>query len=315
MKFERLNYLGWPTCYRLDNGEVELIVTGDVGPRLIHFGFAGKENLFAVLPGTAGLTGGEDWRVYGGHRLWHAPEAMPRTYYGDNHPVKVEFDGVVLRIAQPVEPWTGIQKKMEIRMAKTGARILVRHILVNQSMWPVELAPWALTVMAPGGTAIAPLPPRGSHPEHLLPSGTIALWPYTNMADPRWTWGERFVMLRQDAGRPLPQKIGFNAPDGWAAYVRNDTLFVKRFEVQPGADYLDFGSCLELFTDDSMLEVETLGPARTLAPGQSAIHDETWYLAAHVSQPFSDEDVERDILPLFAGFHPDGKASDFTTGV
>ena len=28
-----------------------------------------------------GKTGGSEWHIYGGHRLWHAPEVMPRTYY------------------------------------------------------------------------------------------------------------------------------------------------------------------------------------------------------------------------------------------
>ena len=36
---EKIKYAGWENCYRLDNGRIELVITGDVGPRVIRFGF------------------------------------------------------------------------------------------------------------------------------------------------------------------------------------------------------------------------------------------------------------------------------------
>ena len=41
VKVEKTAYAGWPNCYRITNGEVELIVTTDVGPRVIRYGFVG----------------------------------------------------------------------------------------------------------------------------------------------------------------------------------------------------------------------------------------------------------------------------------
>ena len=35
VKIEKTAWKGWPNCYRIANGEVELIVTTDVGPRVI----------------------------------------------------------------------------------------------------------------------------------------------------------------------------------------------------------------------------------------------------------------------------------------
>lgn len=40
------NYKGWPNCYRLTNGRVDLIITTDVEPPIIHFCFTGKRNEF-----------------------------------------------------------------------------------------------------------------------------------------------------------------------------------------------------------------------------------------------------------------------------
>ena len=97
MQIETIPYAGWDNCYRLANGLVELVVTGEVGPRIIRFGFLDQENEFKEFEGEVGLTGGEAWRSYGGHRLWHAPEAMPRSYVPDNSPVEVtERDGDVV---------------------------------------------------------------------------------------------------------------------------------------------------------------------------------------------------------------------------
>lgn len=292
------SYGGWPTCYRLTNYHVELVVTGDVGPRIIRFGLVGGDNLFYERPETLGAMGGDKWLLYGGHRLWHAPEHPVRTYQPDNQPVQVEETANGVRVTPANEAATGIQKQVEIEMDEASAHVRLVHRLTNTGAWPIELAPWALSVMAGGGTAIVPLPPRGKHPDDLLPTTQISLWPYTDMADSRWTWGTRYVLLRQaDA---LPQKIGIAVTDGWLAYARGGELFVKRFApLAPGA-YPDRGSNVEVFTNAMMLEAETLGPLTTLAPGASVEHVEDWYLFTGATVPSSDADVERDILPLVA---------------
>jgi hypothetical protein len=81
---------------------------------LYFFGFTGQDNQFYENPVEMGKTGGDVWRLYGGHRLWHAPEIPNRTYFPDNQAVTVETlnDGVLL--TAPVEKSTGIQKSIEI---------------------------------------------------------------------------------------------------------------------------------------------------------------------------------------------------------
>ena len=84
---EKVEYKGWSNCVRLSNDLVDLIATTDVGPRIIRFGFVGGENEFKEYEDMMGQTGGDEWRTYGGHRLWHAPEVQPRTYFPDNAPI------------------------------------------------------------------------------------------------------------------------------------------------------------------------------------------------------------------------------------
>jgi hypothetical protein len=292
----KIAYQGWPNCYRLWNDLVELIITTDVGPRLIRFGFIG-DNELAEFPADLGQTGGNEFRVYGGHRLWHAPESKERTYSPDNSPVTLEQKAECVRVIQPTETMTGIQKEMEISLSPTDAHLRILHRLRNHNLWAVELSVWALTAMAPGGTAVIPLPPRGPHPEHLLPSSTFTVWPYTDLSDPRLTWGRKYVLFHQDSNRPSPQKIGASVPDGWAAYVRDGHLFVKTFRHIPGATYPDFGSSFEAYTDGEILELETLSPLTRVEPGGMVEHTESWFLWRGVPTPRGDDEVDGTVLP------------------
>lgn len=294
---EKVEYKGWPNCYRLSNDLVELIVTTDVGPRIIRFGFIGEENEFREFEEMLGQTGGDEWRIYGGHRFWHAPEVIPRTYYPDNVPVEVQQHDGFSRVVQPTETTTGIQKEIDIRLWPGEAHVKVIHRLRNNNLWAVELAPWALSVMAQGGQGIFPLPPRGSYEGNLLPTNTFTLWAYTDMADPRWTWGSKYVLLRQDPAAEMPQKMGGMLTDGWAAYARSGHLFVKRFTYVEGARYPDFGCSVETYTNADFLEVETVGPLINLQPDAEVEHIEHWFLFHDVPVPNDDADVDRDVLP------------------
>ena len=300
MQVDKEAYGGWQNCYRLSNGVIDLLVTTDVGLRILRFGFVGEENEFKEYEDMMGRTGGDGWRIYGGHRLWHAPESRPRTYYPDNSPVELEQHASVVRLIQPTETTTGIQKEIDIRLSSGEARVEVTHRLRNTNARAVELAPWALSVMAPEGKAVVPLPPRAAHEESLLPTGVIALWAYTDMADRRWTWGNRYVILSQDERCAGPQKAGFMVPDGWASYARGGHLFVKRFAHVRGGRYPDFGCSVELFTDADMLELETLAPLTLLQPGSAVEHVERWFLFRDVPVPGDDADVDRHVMTRVA---------------
>ena len=292
-------YGGWPNCVHLSNGQVELIATTDVGPRIIRFGFVGGENELVEFSDDMGQIGGDTWRSFGGHRLWHAPEIMPRTYAPDNSPIGIEeLPGGAIRLVQPTEPTTGIQKEIEIQLAPAEARAPITHRLTNAGPWPIELAPWAISVMAPGGVSILPLPPAQAHGDSFLPGTPLVLWTYTDLSDPRLVFGRSHILLRQDADHALPQKIGLAAPNGWIGYARGGRLFVKHITYQAGARYPDLGCSIESFTNAEMLEIETLGPLVTLQPGASVTHIERWSLFTGVPTPSSDADVLRDVVPL-----------------
>jgi hypothetical protein len=265
-------------CVQLKNEALELLVTKSVGPRIIRLSLAGGENLLAELPeATLDCPGVGPLRMWGGHRLWHSPEKKSRTYLPDDKPMEITEIKQGLQVVQPTEAQTGIQKSLRITLPDQSATVIVDHTLTNQGLWPVELAPWAITQIKPGGVAILPQISGNADPDGLLPNRQLALWPYTDIASPHLQWGNRFVFVRATMQQGA-LKIGFPNPHGWLAYHHNQILVVKQAEYQPGADYFDFGSSTECYCCPTFIELETLGPRTTLAPGESVSHRETWRL-------------------------------------
>jgi hypothetical protein len=289
---EKVAFKGWRNNVRLSNGQIELVVTQDVGPRIIRCGFVKGRNLMAEFTAQLGKRGEKEWQIRGGHRLWVAPEAKPETYELDNTPIDIRPIAGGVKTVQPVGPLTGIQKTMEIRMADRKNAVAITHILTNRSRKTVTLAPWALTVMAPGGTAIIPLPKKISHTAQLLHNQEWSIWGYTDFADGRWTLGSRYILFRQSTKRG-PGKLGVAHREGWAAYQLDQYMLVKRFARIEGATYPDGGVNFETFSNEDMLEVETLGPLVTLKPGKSVKHLETWQLFKNVPEVKTEADADK----------------------
>lgn len=299
VKVEKTEYKGWSNCYRVSNGEIELIVTGDVGPRVIRFGFVGGQNLFKEFPEQLGRSGEEKFQLRGGDRVWKAPEDPVATWAPDNVPVTVRLTPTGLVATEPVEPLTNLQKEIEISMPSSGTGATVYHRITNRSLFTLEFAPWALTMMAPGGTAVTGFPPRGKHPANLEATNPLVMWAYTNLADSRWRFTRKYLMLRQDPKDGEAQKLGMFNPDTWAAYVVSNELFVKRTTSDRAKTYPDFGCSFETFTNSDFLEIETLGPMTKMAPGQMVEHIEHWGLYRNVVlKDWNDEELDRVLLPL-----------------
>jgi hypothetical protein len=301
---ERFSYRGWNNAYRMSNGVVELVVTADVGPRILFYGFRNGENLLHEVKEDAGKTGGSEFRLYGGHRLWISPE-VERTYYPDNSAVAVSQHGnavhfVAQREEQP--PGTNLKKELEIELATAGSQVRITQRIRNEDSHSTTLAPWSPTMMAPGGRAILPLSPRiAMDKDHYLPVGAFGIWSFTDFADPRWVFGTSYIQLRHmsnSQGRFKEQMGGVYNSAGWAAYFKQGWLFVKRAVVISGARYPDFGCNFEVFTNPEFLELETLGPLVELQPGEDVEHGEQWWLFDNVPSGDNDAWIDSAVLPL-----------------
>ena len=291
---------GWPNNLRLSNGTVELIVTLDVGPRILVYRKCGGFNPLKIFEDQSGTTGEPVWRNRGGHRLWIAPEHKVQTYIPDNASVAWEQLGELqVRLTPLPETSNGFQKQIDITVDPVGTGVTIVHRVIRLGPAPAYLAPWALTVMTAGGVAVVPQPELGQHPRDLLPNRNLVLWPYTDMSDPRWHFGRKYILLRQ-AAAAAPTKIGLTHQPGWCGYLVNGVLFLKRYPWNPSAVYPDNGCNFEMFSNGKMLELESLAPLTHLHQHQRVEHVEQWELHDGIGSldTNSEEQLDELIRPI-----------------
>jgi hypothetical protein len=289
-------FCGHPTA-ELSCGHLRLEYLTDVGPRIVRLFVPHSEvSLLAEVPDAVKTTQVGEYRFMGGHRLWHAPEALPRTYLPDE-PVAVQLvpDGV--RLSAPAERGSGIAKSIQIHSASEGEAVTITHELRNDNPWAVELAPWALTMFRMGGVAILPQARGNADPDGLIPNRHLVLWPYASVHDRRLSLADDFILLKGDAALPAC-KIGCDNPAGWNAYWLDGVLFVKRYRHEPGARYPDRGCSTEVYCGDKFLELESLGALSWIAPGEKVIHEERWELYDSLDQSFISPSLRQCIAAL-----------------
>jgi hypothetical protein len=294
---ERVQFGGWNNVARLASGSAEMLVTLDVGPRIISLRLGDGPNLMHVFPQDAGARGGDAYRFYGGHRLWIAPEEPVRTMQPDNDPVEVVEDGEEFSFVSVPDRFH-IQKALTIEPLGNEA-FRVTHSVENQSPYSAELALWALSMCAAGGEVLFPAPPFESHTDRVLPAGPLVRWGYTRLGDPRFTWGDRVIRLRQDSAAG-PNKIGAYVDAGYAGYRNGGTVLMKRFPAEFGADYPDYGCNFETFTNQEMIEIESLGEFVDLGPNEVVVHTETWALFGGQSVPENEDALAEWLADLAA---------------
>jgi hypothetical protein len=270
-----VRFHGKESCIRLSNDTVEIVASLSAGPRLLRYGLVNGGNLLGYCPERSTATALGEWRPLGGHRLWAAPEEMPGSYAPDGGSIDWRGDEYELSLAQHTDA-SGLAKTMRIRLEASGPVVTIDHGLQNCGLWPVEIAPWALTIMAPGGFAVLPQPRYRSHDEALRPVRVMALWPFTDLTDARWYFGKDLITLHPTQARPSPQKLGILNERGWVACVWPHDVFMKRVPCEARSRYPDGGVNNEVYAEGDYLEIETLGGLVSLEPGEWTWHTERW---------------------------------------
>lgn len=290
-------YLNFGSCLEISNGDVELLVTLDIGPRIIRYGMVGGTNVMyndvdrELVDDSESFSKtfypGAKWQLFGGHRLWVAPEKFPNTYYPDCNPVNCHIleNGAIFIPNEQVE--NGVQLKIKAVMSEDG-KVEVTHYVTNISNNEKALSPWAISVLNKGGLEIIP---QNTLNTGLLPNRRVIMWPYSNMADSRVYFGKKYITLKQDPEATTAFKLGLDNLSGYALYAIMDSVFVKKYIHDTQACYEDFGSSFETYTDGNILEMETLGVKSVLKPGETATHIEKWAVFENTGTPeYNDEE-------------------------
>jgi len=289
MKVEHIDqYKKLGKAIRLTEGEREIIVPLEIGPRIMHLSLPGMPSVVEdECPLEEKLPNGDMYKFYGGHRLWHSPEAFPRSYMADNEPLEsYELFDNGIRLVQKQEEWTQMKKVIEFYFEADGGMRVVNHI-TNHNAWPIEMAVWALTVGSRDGREVFPVVQRNCG---LQTNTGYRSWAYSRMDDSRAHWGQRYIVLDNNRIDQSAFKVGYENELGWVAYFNHDQVFVKKFPFVRGAKYPDKGCNFETYTSYWGVEIESLSPLQVLKPGKTATHEEMWYVMKSEGLPTYDED-------------------------
>ena len=252
----------------IENSFLRVDYLTTVGPRIIGlYAKQAKTELLVQTPDIHWPTPHGEYYLYGGHRVWKAPEDSFYNCPEDNVTVVGENDRVRLRSGVDA---SGLQK--EISFCLDENRVLLTHEITWHGQEPIELAPWTITQLPLGGVAILP---QSDITAGSMPTRSLAIWPYASVADPRLELHDDLILVYGSAEQKYFKAGNYN-PFGWAAYLLDKVLFVKRFPVSDFYTLPDMGSNVETFVWDAYLELETLGKLTLLNPGESVIFEETW---------------------------------------
>jgi hypothetical protein len=277
---EEIEHREFRRCLNISNGDAEVIVSLDFGPRILSYALDGGENILGWHPEAKVSTEYGVWHPYGGHRLWVAPEDMPRSYAPDNGPVNYLVDDELSAVFSRPANAAGFEKQFRVSLAERGSGLSIDHKITNTTQEAVEASAWALTIMRGGGEVIVPNEPFEPYSaDHLLPVRSMALWSYTDFTDPRWTFEKDTIRLRVDENIQPQQKFGVLNKQGWTAYEWQDLRFTKRFITLDDAAYPDFNSNNEVYVAGNYVEIETLSPLKMLEQGESIEYEEMWELS------------------------------------
>jgi hypothetical protein len=263
---------------RIANDDLWVEVLANAGPRIVRLGLTGSSrNLLAETPDAGWQTPNGRYELFGGHRLWFAPEDPDRVAVPDGDGLVVDPEPGGIRLTGPAEQPTGLVRSMTLRLTHGRAGLDICHELRNVSDTSVELAPWAITQLPLGGTVLLPQP-AATPGHHVRPNRILVLWPYSSWEDPRFRPLDGLLTLDAEAGPSL--KLGYLNEAGWVGYLRDGTVLVRRFVPLPGQPHPDLGCNTEVYIGAQFLELELLGSLTWLQPGATVAFSETWDIEA-----------------------------------
>jgi hypothetical protein len=217
-----------------------------------------------ALDGKAPQPDSREWINFGGDKTWPAPEAdwpkvTPRGWPPppafDAMPVEARVEGSKLRLLSPVDPHFGIRTERAIALDPSAPKMTIETIYFKVSGEPRKVGVWIITQL--------------TDPEDVLVR--VLDGAYVKLSEEL----PMDLSVAKD-GIHLKRSPSRNAKIGAEASVlewRNQNLTLKIESPRlAGEEYPDRNSSAEVYTNKDPLpyvELEMLGPLKTLKPGDS----------------------------------------------
>lgn len=295
----RTNYHGWRGSLLMRNASAEVIIVPAIG-RVMQFRLHGSEGGFwenRLLDGHKPNPKSSEWGNFGGDKSWPAPQsawpkitprAWPPPVAFDARPVEAVHKNSFVLLTSPVDPDYGIQVKRQVELDSNQPLLRITTTYHKVSGDPLEVGIWVITQLKHPTSIWLPIPQTTLFPEgYLKQSAEIP---------PSLVRHSQFLSLERDPKKAY--KIGSDTDV--MLWIDEEQVVRISSPRQPGVPYPDGGCSAEVYTNPdplSYVELETLGPLRKLARGESMSWTNTYQLFKR-SRPTPEEEA-RAYLPAF----------------
>lgn len=302
LEHEEIDYLNFGKCLKITSPKAEVIVTLDVGPRIISYRLLDGENIFWEDIERISYLNNQDidkmffkgatWYGLGGHRLWSSPESFS-TYYPDNNPVEYKLKNGVFTFLQEKQIYNEVQLTLTVSFLNE-TEIIFEGTITNKSKIAKTCSSWSLSMCKGPGLEIVKLPINDTG---FKPQRVYSLWNFgAKNNDPRAYYGENYFALRMEPGNKKAYKVGMRINAGKVLYLTGKNAYIKKFNLAENQLYPDNNVNYETYTKDLFMELETLSPLKTIKPNESVTQKEVWNLVKledNIPKDFNEEELRR----------------------
>lgn len=136
VEVRQVRYQGWDGCWRLSDGEIEVVVVPQVG-RIMRFGFVGGRNVLWEHPALpqAVPVDKDQWANPGGDKIWPWPQCQWEPMSGRSWPPPDELNDLphaarqvnanTVRLASPVLPGWQVRVVRDISISAIDAMVSI----------------------------------------------------------------------------------------------------------------------------------------------------------------------------------------------
>jgi hypothetical protein len=244
------------SLYAFKSGDLEVKID------VLHAGKIASVRLNAFEYLIQSTVNPDNW----GNSVWPSPQSLwgwPPSKQLDKWAYKVVSNDSVLTLESQKDSLLNIVFKKSYQL-KNNHQLNIQYSIINQSTDTIQIAPWEITRVAPGGMTIWPegdTAKRGDLKPFIQSMNKICWFNYPTGKIP--------------AGVP---KLFADGDQGWMAQWKEGYLLLKIFENVSVSDQAKDEAEIELYAnpDGTYIEIEQQGKYVKLAPNQSLQYAVVW---------------------------------------
>ena len=266
-------------CPVLENATTRVVLCPQVGGRVLEYSIGGKNALFVSEYEKTGVESEIGRKSPSAGRFDIGPEKIaPRrteSFFGE-WSVK-RADNHSCRLVSEIGKETGVRLIRDFSLADESSRLVITQTIENVSDQTRRYCHWSRTFGNRAGIVLIPLEGFARFPKRYVRYDGQAL--LTMPEDDNIQIRDGFLEI---VGPPATPKLGMDSFAGWLAHQQpSGLLFIKQFPTYPDRQYCEMaGLTISTWTPKTAhtVELEPIGPAETLRPGESASFSEVWTL-------------------------------------